>query len=235
MFSRVILGMHTFNEVLLGACIGLFSIVLYYLYVESLMIKMVATLLDCPQQFNYTRSMEEKSRRRMVGIVLIWTFILTSFIDFLVVYLPSYNYEDYWAFITTISGCENMLLVRSFQYRSLQDLTILQGGLGIALGMFLMKDPSSLVKVLAYSRCSCRFIGRLVLMLLVAAIPLAVFLLPVWQKLDLEIEWLAALLWVFSSLGFFLALFILVYLSPIVCAKCGLEEYGECTYLLPPE
>ena len=33
MFSRVILGMHTFNEVLFGATIGMFMIVLYYTYV----------------------------------------------------------------------------------------------------------------------------------------------------------------------------------------------------------
>jgi membrane-associated phospholipid phosphatase len=32
MFSRVILGMHTFNEVLMGAMIGLYSISIYYLY-----------------------------------------------------------------------------------------------------------------------------------------------------------------------------------------------------------
>ena len=128
-----------------------------------------------------------------------------------------------------------MLLVRSFQYRSLQDLTILQGGLGIALGMFLMKDSSSVVKVLAYSRCSCKFLARLSLMLLVAAVPLAIFLLPVWQKLDIAIEWLAALLWVLSSLGFFFALFFLVYLAPIICARCGLEEYGDDMYPLPPE
>ena len=128
-----------------------------------------------------------------------------------------------------------MLLIRSFQYRSLQDLAILQAGLGIALGMFLMKDPSSFVKVLDYSRCSCRFIGRLVLMVLIAAVPLAVFLFPAWQKLDIDLEWLAVLLWVFSSLGFFLALFFLVYVSPIICAKCGLEKYGEEMYALPPE
>lgn len=33
MFSRVILGMHSFNEVLLGATLGLFSIAVYYLYI----------------------------------------------------------------------------------------------------------------------------------------------------------------------------------------------------------
>lgn len=32
MFSRVILGMHTFNEVLMGTMLGLFSICLYYIY-----------------------------------------------------------------------------------------------------------------------------------------------------------------------------------------------------------
>ena len=105
MFSRVILGMHSFNEVLLGACLGLFCIVVYYLYTERLMVKVVATLLDTPQQFDYTRNLEEKSRNRMVIIGLVWIFILTSLIDFLVVYLPTFNYTDYWSFITVTDGC----------------------------------------------------------------------------------------------------------------------------------
>lgn len=33
MFSRVILGMHTFNEVLMGLLIGIYAISLYYLYI----------------------------------------------------------------------------------------------------------------------------------------------------------------------------------------------------------
>ena len=33
MFSRVILGMHTFNEVLMGTMIALFAISVYYAYV----------------------------------------------------------------------------------------------------------------------------------------------------------------------------------------------------------
>ena len=46
MFSRVILGMHTFNEVLMGATIGLFSFCLYYLYIEKLIISMLQTILN---------------------------------------------------------------------------------------------------------------------------------------------------------------------------------------------
>ena len=44
-FSRIILGMHTFNEVLFGAAIGMFMIMLYYTYVEGFMHRIVATLV----------------------------------------------------------------------------------------------------------------------------------------------------------------------------------------------
>lgn len=46
MFSRVILGMHTFNEVLMGAMIGIFSLTLYYSFTESLIVKIFATILN---------------------------------------------------------------------------------------------------------------------------------------------------------------------------------------------
>lgn len=41
MFSRVILGMHSFNQVLLGCMIGCFTFVPYYLFVERLILKWV--------------------------------------------------------------------------------------------------------------------------------------------------------------------------------------------------
>lgn len=41
MFSRVILGMHSFNQVLFGLMIGLYSMVLYYFFIEKLILKWV--------------------------------------------------------------------------------------------------------------------------------------------------------------------------------------------------
>jgi len=41
MFSRVILGMHSFNQVCFGLMIGLYSMVLYYFFIEKLILKWV--------------------------------------------------------------------------------------------------------------------------------------------------------------------------------------------------
>lgn len=46
MLSRVVLGMHSFNEVLMGAMLGIFSICLYYTYVEKLLISMLHNILN---------------------------------------------------------------------------------------------------------------------------------------------------------------------------------------------
>lgn len=46
MFSRVILGMHTFNEVLMGAMMGTYSIAIFYLYAETALVSYFACLLQ---------------------------------------------------------------------------------------------------------------------------------------------------------------------------------------------
>lgn len=46
MFSRVILGMHTFNEVLMGAMIGMYAISVYYLYAEAAILRYFRSLLQ---------------------------------------------------------------------------------------------------------------------------------------------------------------------------------------------
>ena len=41
MFSRVMLGMHSLNEVLFGLSIGVYSFVPYYLFVEHQIMKLI--------------------------------------------------------------------------------------------------------------------------------------------------------------------------------------------------
>jgi membrane-associated phospholipid phosphatase len=41
MFSRVILGMHSLNQVLLGCLLGCFSFIPYYLFIERLILKWI--------------------------------------------------------------------------------------------------------------------------------------------------------------------------------------------------
>lgn len=44
MFSRVILGMHTYNEVLMGAMWGLYSLAIYYNIMEEQILKYMSGL-----------------------------------------------------------------------------------------------------------------------------------------------------------------------------------------------
>jgi membrane-associated phospholipid phosphatase len=46
MFSRVILGMHSFNEVIMGAMMGMYCIAIYYLYVEAYILRYFECLLQ---------------------------------------------------------------------------------------------------------------------------------------------------------------------------------------------
>jgi hypothetical protein len=53
MFSRVILGMHTFNEVLMGFMCGSFAIAIYYTSVESLVLKLLQELITSRRKTKY--------------------------------------------------------------------------------------------------------------------------------------------------------------------------------------
>ena len=44
MFSRVILGMHSLNQVLLGCIIGCYTLVCYYLFMERLITRWVLSI-----------------------------------------------------------------------------------------------------------------------------------------------------------------------------------------------
>jgi hypothetical protein len=51
---------------------------------------------------------------------------------------------------------------------------------GLLFGLIFMESPSNLIKPLEYSRFSLRFIAKLGIMILVAAVPAAAFLNPFW-------------------------------------------------------
>jgi len=53
MFSRVILGMHTFNEVLMGAMCGAFAISIYYTGMESLVLRYLQILITSAKKMTH--------------------------------------------------------------------------------------------------------------------------------------------------------------------------------------
>jgi hypothetical protein len=55
---------------------------------------------------------------------------------------------------------------------------------GMLLAFNLLKNPSNLAKQLGYSRLSCRFLGKLLITLIVPLVVLAIFVNPLWDKIE---------------------------------------------------
>lgn len=90
---------------------------------------------------------------------------------------------------------------------------------GVVFSLLYLPNPSTLVRPLSYTRLSLKFIARIVVQIICAAIPLAIFLNPGWSKIDVDTTWLAVILWVCQSLGFFFAILMLVLISSMLLKK----------------
>lgn len=93
MFSRVILGMHSLNQVLFGLMLGLYSSVPYYLFIEGALVRLAIKI------FNHPRA----------GITYAVCLGLTAIfwgIELLLALLPSYYMDSqYWKVIQATDGC----------------------------------------------------------------------------------------------------------------------------------
>ncbi len=68
-------------------------------------------------------------------------------------------------------------------------------------------------------------------MILLAAIPAAIFLNPFWGDINTAVENLALIIWICQSFGFFFAIIMLLLVSPVVGRRWGLEEYKASEYI----
>lgn len=93
---------------------------------------------------------------------------------------------------------------------------------GALIAFAVMRNPASLVKMNAFPNLSCKFVGKFFIMVGLALIPVAVFLNPLWGHINLEAQYLALVLWATQNIGFFLGMFILIAVSPLVTAKAKL-------------
>ena len=102
--------------------------------------------------------------------------------------------------------------------------------IGILFSLVLMPDPSILVRPLAFSRGSLRFKLRLGSFVVLVAIPVGLLMNPLWWKIDMEVKWLAILLWICQSIAFFMAMVVLIIIAPRFQVCCAVDLYGECEY-----
>lgn len=92
-FSRIILGMHSFNQVMFGSIIGLYSMVVYYLFMENLILKWILSIF--------------KNQKQSLTFIILVSMALTSLsISVLILVLQTYNNQKYIDIITNIKGCE---------------------------------------------------------------------------------------------------------------------------------
>lgn len=217
----------------MGAMMGLFSIAVYYSYLEKAVVKIVDTVISCG--ITQTEETEQKNKRNRVGLGILGVFAVAVAVDFTLTFAPTYNESAYWSVITSTSGCSSAKPYKSFQYKGLQDTALLAVNLGILLSLLLLPNPSTLVRPLSYPRLSLRFGARLLLTLLVPAVPVLAFLNPGWSSIGVDPAWLSVILWTCQTLAFLLALLALMLVAPWLCKKAGLELYGDCEYFLSAE
>jgi hypothetical protein len=113
----------------MGAMMGMYSIAIFYLYAESAIVRYFKCLLDEKQKAKQT-------------IVLVGAMLLSFLIEVLLTYLPSYDYESTFLFITTTySGCSNVKYYKSFQYKCFEDSSLLMAAFGLVFGLMFMEGP----------------------------------------------------------------------------------------------
>lgn len=77
--------------------------------------------------------------------------------------------------------------------------------------------------MLSYPKLSLKFVGRIVLIIILGAVPILIFVNPLWNNININSNAGAALLlWALSNIAFFLAPFLIVFLTPIIGERFGL-------------
>lgn len=93
---------------------------------------------------------------------------------------------------------------------------------GIILAFNYMRNPSHLHLQLDYTRLSLRFIGKIIVTLIIPVVVLLIFVNPLWDKITLSNDGKGLLIWGLQVAGFFLATFSLIFVIPIINMKFGL-------------
>ena len=98
-------------------------------------------------------------------------------------------------------------------------------GFGLCAGLLYNQNSSSLVRPLAYSHCSCKWLARLLIYAGVAIVTVFPFVNPFWSNINMSATQKAVFVWMLQNVGFFLGILSVLAISPRVLQKCGLECY----------
>ena len=205
MFSRVILGMHSFNQVLFGLMIGIFSTIPYYLFIQRFIARCAIKIFNNP-----------KSTITIVVCLALTAIFWT--IQLLLALVPEYPSDSsFWKVIQNISKCRDKKIYESFQYKCLEDCGLIMAAIGVIIGFSYNTKPHNFSRMLSYSRISLKFVARFFLTIVISLIPLAIFLNPLWQDIETSVTGMSLIIWACQNVGFFLGTFFLTSLVPPFC------------------
>lgn len=124
MFSRVILGMHSINQVLFGAIIGMYSFIPYYLFVEKWLLNRFVSLFGASKDLPL--------------MTISISIMLTITLELLITLIPVYNIVDYISVINATNGCQKIKQAKSFQYKCFEDSSLLMAAYGTLIGFLFL-------------------------------------------------------------------------------------------------
>lgn len=159
----------------------------------------------------------------IVNTILVFVMLVLSLF---IAFVPEYgNNDSYLEHIKTFQKCEGVKVYQSFQYKCLQDSSLVMAAFGAIYGLIFLKNQERLMKVVIYPRSTKKYIIRLILSAIFASIPVAIFMNPFWKKLDLSDENMAIMLFFLQSAGLMAGNFVLVGLGPTMLSRLKLENY----------
>lgn len=217
MFSRIYLGMHSFNQVLFGLMLGAYSMLIYYTFVEHWLHGL------CLKYLSQGTSNLHNFLHAGIAVVVLCVY------QCMITYLNSYTIDPVW--ITDIllsSKCQKTYnFTYSFYLKCYEDMAIGVVAPMILVALSISTNGVGFIRKLSYSRCSGKFVGYVFLTIISSAIPVLVFLNPWWKLIELPEDNKAALIWAMNILGFSIGILVLVAVSPRFVARMGLAEYAE--------
>lgn len=136
LFGRIYLGMHSYNEVLLGAFYGFYFLILYVFYIEILIMKVLEKIIK-----ENNEAIEKGKLLNWVYLayilaiyaVLIVIAIITYEICLKNIHIPEYYYNNINRY------CADRSLNKKFFYKCFLDCGIVAGPTGILIGLLLTR------------------------------------------------------------------------------------------------
>lgn len=213
MFSRLYLGMHSLNQIMLGFMIGAFSLIPYYLYVEKTLYSFC---------LHYLSSSSKTLNYFLMLLVTIAIALQQTLLTYLPTYYPPNDPSNEWILnITSRSKCSNYNYQTSFFYRCFQDESIGFGIPALLVALSVTLNGQYLLKKFAHSRKTLKYWAYLGVIILTSLVPVAIFLNPFWKRIDSPN--LPVIIWITHAMGFILGIVFMIGLSTYILKMLGLN------------